>query len=246
MSPAPLLLAASHGTDDENGRAAVASLVAAIAAELPDVPVSASFVDVQQPDVPSALDALEPGRDAVIVPLLLSAGYHVRTDLARDARDAAGRTVTVAGALGPDERLARLLARRLAEAGLGPDDIVVLGAAGSTDPRAVDDCRVAADQLAALIGRPVTVGFISAAHPRLPDAVAAARVPGRRLVVATYLLAPGYFARLAREAGGDIVTSPLLAAGTPVPPELVAVAVDRYLALSAARHIHEPHAEENR
>ena len=234
--PAPVataaLVAASHGTSHPDGQRAVAALVRAVAAAGEHVTVIESFVDVQQPDVPQTLRALEPGRDAVVVPLLLSAGYHVRVDLARDARESIDRRVTIAGALGPDPRLARLLARRLEEAGLTPDDAVVLGAAGSTDTHAVEDCRVAASELAELLGRPVAVGFISAATPRLVDAVAEARVGSRggRVVIASYLLAPGYFAGLAGEAGADLVAAPLLIADEAVPRELVDIVGDRYRA----------------
>lgn len=230
---APVLVAASHGTSHPDGQRAVAALVRAVAASSQQIVVRESFVDVQQPDVPQTLRTLEPGRDAVVVPLLLSAGYHVRVDLAGDARETVDRRVTIAEALGPDPRLTRLLARRLDEAGLGSDDVVVLGAAGSSDPNAVEDCRVAAAGLAALLGRPVTVGFISAATPRLADAVADARsghAAGHRVVIASYLLAPGYFAGLAQAAGADLVTSPLLVADEPAPRELVDIVHDRYLA----------------
>jgi hypothetical protein len=76
----------------------------------------------------------------------------------------------------------------------------------------------------------VRVGFISAASPRLPDAVELERAeaPGARVIIATYLLAPGYFADLAGEAGADVVTAPLLAAGEAPPEELVDLVIDRY------------------
>lgn len=236
MTASPTLLAASHGTSHPGGQRAVAALVRAVAAEAGQTAVVESFVDVQQPDVPTSLSALEPGRDAIVVPLLLSAGYHVRVDLARDARESLDRCVTIADALGPDPRLTRLLARRLDEAGLAPEDAVVLGAAGSSDARAVGDCRVAASKLAELLGRPISVGFISAATPRLADAVAEARraAGGGRVVIASYLLAPGYFAGLAGEAGADVVTAPLLVAGEAAPRELVEIVLDRYRAVCNA------------
>lgn len=227
----PALVAASHGTSNPDGQRAVAALVAAVAESSAGITVRGSFVDVQKPDVPQSLSALDAGQNAVVVPLLLSAGYHVRVDLARDSREAVDRHVTIAGALGPDQRLARVLIRRLEEAGLLPDDVVVLGAAGSSDERAVDDCRMAATELGRLLGRPVTVGFISAATPRLPDAVREARSGSgglRRVVIASYLLAPGYFAGLAQEAGADLVTATLLIADEPVPQELVDIVRDRY------------------
>lgn len=237
---APLLLAASHGSRSAAAQHAVLALVDAVTQRLttgtPAVPVVGGFVDVQQPDVPHCLAAVAPGRATVIVPLLISAGYHVRFDLANAVAEARPRTVVVTDALGPDERLARILADRLTECGLAADDRVVLAAAGSSDANAVADCRVAGEQLAALIGRPVTVAFIAAAQPRLTDAVAAVRAesPAARVVVASYLLAPGTFAGLAREAGADVVSAELLIEGEEPPAALVDVVVDRYRAAAAA------------
>jgi len=232
---APALLAISHGTDSATGAAAVATLVDAVAARLSDVPVHAGFVDVQQPDVPTCLARLREHpavASTVVVPLLLSAGYHVHVDLREDV-DAAvegGDDVALGGALGPDDRLVDLLVRRLDEAGLRPDDAVVLAAAGSSDPRAVADCEATAARLAERLGRTVPVGYIANATPRVHEVVAGARAehPGRRVVVATYLLAPGFFADLAARAGGDVTAAPLLVAGAEAPDELVEVVVERY------------------
>lgn len=218
------LVAASHGTSDPAGRAAVAALVDAVRRLNPAIDVLDSFVDVQEPDVPSTLATLEPHRPAVVVPLLLSAGYHVHVDLAEAAQEAE-RPMRVTGALGPDPRLADVLARRLAQAGLGPDDRIVLAAAGSSDASAVADCHTTGRLLAALLDRDVTVSFISAAEPRVPEAVAAERLahPGARVAVASYLLAPGYFAGLAVAAGGDVTSAPLLTAEDAPPVELVSI-----------------------
>ncbi|GAA2743938.1 sirohydrochlorin chelatase [Terrabacter aerolatus] len=225
-SASPALVAVAHGTSSAAGRSAIGSLVAAVAARRPDLTVRAAFVDVQPPGpstVLTSLDAATPGR---LVPLLLSAGYHVYVDLAEAAEAVPG--TTVAPALGPDDRLASLLARRLADAGLRDDDVVVLGAAGSSQASAVGDCEHVAAALGRLIGRPVVAGYLSAAEPRLADAVAAQRLPGRRVVVATYLLAPGFFADLAGRSGADLTTPPLLLAHEPAPEELVDIVVERY------------------
>ena len=226
------LLAVSHGTSSPTGAAAVAALVEAVAAVDGAPRVEPAFVDVQQPDVPTTLAAVGNGLPVVVVPLLLSAGFHVHVDLreAADEAEAAGQEVRIAGAMGPDDRLVAVLARRLEEAGLREDDAVVLAAAGSSDSRALDDCETVAKALSTHLRRPVTLSYISAAKPRVAAAVAAAREEGRRVVVASYLLAPGYFADLAAEAGGDVTTEPLLTAEGPVPPELVALVLDRYRA----------------
>jgi sirohydrochlorin ferrochelatase len=236
---APLLLLASHGSRDPVAQRTVLGLVAAAARELaavsPSTTVEGGFIDVQRPDVPHCLAAAEPGRDAVIVPLLISAGYHVRFDLANAVAGAAPRHVAVTAALGPDPRLTGILADRLAQSGLRAADRVILAAAGSSDANAVADCHTAGEQLAATLGRPVTVAFIAAAHPSLPDAVAAARTesPDARVVVASYLLAPGTFAAMARRAGADVVSATLLAEGEEPPAALVDVVLDRYLSAVA-------------
>lgn len=233
------LVAASHGTSDPAGRRSVAALVQAVRDARPDLDVSDAFVDVQEPDVPTTVAAVAPDQEVTLVPLLLSAGYHVKVDLAEAAADAATaaspRAVGVTGALGPDARLAAVLARRLREAGLddgddrdrdgdGSADRVVLAAAGSTDPAAVADCHVMGHLLAAVLHRPVTVSFISAAQPSVAEAVTAARASGTgRVFVASYLLAPGYFASLAAAAGADVTSRPLLVDGERPPRELVEI-----------------------
>ncbi len=225
---APALVAVSHGTSSPAGQAAVVALFEAVARETP-VRVVGCHVDVQQPDVPAALSSLPAAQEAVIVPLLLSGGFHVHVDLVNEASEA-DREVEIARALGPDDRLVQLLARRLHEAGLRPGDAVVLGCAGSTDARAVEDCVEMARRLGAVLGREVGVGFISAASPPLGEAVSDARMshPSSRIVISNYLLAPGYFNDLAHGLHADVVSDPLLVTDGPVPPELVAIILDRY------------------
>jgi sirohydrochlorin ferrochelatase len=167
----------------------------------------------------------------------------VYVDLTEAVADERTRRVVLSGALGPDDRLAAVLLRRLEEAGLRDDDRIVLAVAGSSDRRAVEDCRDQAARLAAASGRDVALGFLSAAEPRLPDAVAAARAEASagasavgsagRVVVANYLLAPGYFDDLARAAGADVTAQPLLLPDEPAPQELLDVVLDRYDAAAA-------------
>lgn len=224
----PALLAISHGTASPHGQLAVAALVDAVAGAC-TVPALLGHVDVQQPDVPAVLSSLAAGRSAVIVPLLLSAGFHVHVDLA-DAASVHDRDVSVARALGPDDRLVRVLAQRLARSGLRWNDAVVLGCAGSSDDRAVEDCLEMARRLGDALHRPVSVGFISASHPPLPEAIEEARRlnPHSRVLVSTYLLAPGYFNDLAHAMDADVVSDPLLMTDAESPPEIVSLVLDRY------------------
>ncbi len=226
MSTAPALLAISHGTASREGQEAVGALVDAVAQRLPGVTVRLGHVDVQQPDVAASLAAIPPNQPVAIVPLLLSAGYHVHVDLVEQT--AHDPRVTIAPALGPHENLVEVLWAKLAPFTPSPRDALVLAVAGSSDERANEDCRQTARMLAERSGREVAVGFLAAAQPRLDDAVARARADAERVLVASYLLAPGFFQDRARaSAVGCAVSSPLLEPGA-APEALVELVLERY------------------
>ena len=221
-----MLVACAHGTRNPTGRRLIAELALAARTLRPGLQTTAAFVDVQPPTVVDVVRGLAAaGTPAVVVPLLLSGGYHVHVDIAGAV---AGHPSAVAARpLGPDPRLAAVLTDRLVAAGADRQDpatAVVLAAAGSSDPRSVADVQGTADLLQRDWAGPVTTGYGSAARPAVPDAVAAARRAGAaRVVVAAYLLAPGHFSDKLQGAGADCVTAPLL------PDErIAAVLLDRY------------------
>ena len=213
----PTLLAVSHGTSDAAGAQAIADLVEAVAARLPEVEVRAAFVDVQEPDAVDALAAIE--GPVVVVPLLLSSGFHVHHDLhgmVADRPDA-----VVAAPLGPDPRLAAVLAERLPAASALP---VILAVAGSRDPRSLTDAEGMAAVLGEHLGRRVELAYLAAREPDLPTALAA----HPDAVVSTYLLARGYFFDLTeRQAAGRTTTLPLLD-GAAVPEPLIDIVIARF------------------
>ena len=255
-----VLVGTSHGTDDPAGQAAVRALLEGVRAARPELDVREAFVDVQQPEVDEVLagavrdavagGASDGGPAAVVVPLLLSTGYHVQHDIAQAvaAVNASGEGVAVAAdPLGPHPLLVDILADRYAaaEAAHGsfrPDDAVVLAAAGSSVAAAATAVEEVTSGLAQRLGRAVTPSYGAGAEPRVPAAVAAARagtpatpgapeVPGAsRVIVVSYLLAPGYFLDRVLEAGADVVTDPVAgpARAEKADPRLVQVVLDRY------------------
>ncbi|MBM7830238.1 sirohydrochlorin ferrochelatase [Agromyces cerinus] len=234
------LVAVTHGAPSSANREAVIRLVDGVASARPDLDVSISFVDASRSDVAAALGPDDDG--AVIVPLVLSAGFHVRTGLSlgldgrgSDAGALAG--TRLAAELGPDDRIVEVLAERLGRLRLSDTDAVVLAAAGSNDPRAVRECFETARRLGHRLGRSVTVGFIAAAIPRLHDAIEMIREvhPGVRVVVGSYLLAPGTFYDAAASAGADAIASPLLLPDEAAPGLLVDLVLDRYRDIAGAR-----------
>ena len=204
-----MLLCVAHGTRDPAGVDSVSEIVDAVRTAAAPVEVRAAFVELVEPDVRAALSGIPTDRRAVLVPLLLSSGFHDRVDL--PAAIAAARPGTAhAPVLGPDPLLAVALADRLREAGWQPGDAVVLAAAGSSDPAAVETVRTQAALLAAELATEVGVGFGSAAEPPVAAAVTAARATGAdRVAIAPYLLATGHFAARLTEAGADVVAAPL-------------------------------------
>lgn len=217
----PTLLAVSHGTADVDGAAAIAALVAEVRAALADVDVIEAFVDVQQPDAAELAPQLD--GPLVIVPLLLSSGFHVHHDLHGIAKTRP--STVIADPMGPDPLLAEVLVQRL-PAG---DDPVILAVAGSRDPRSLTDAEGMGALLAHHLGRAVHLAYLAARQPDLPTALA----EHPNAIVSTYLLAQGYFFDLAqRQAADRALTMPLLDGG-PVPQPLVGLVVARYEAAAA-------------
>ncbi|GAA1527109.1 sirohydrochlorin ferrochelatase [Microbacterium ginsengiterrae] len=221
------LVACSHGTSDVAGRAAISSVIDDVRTLLPDVRVVSAVVDVEQPQIDEVL-AREAVDDVVVVPVLLSVGYHTSVDISEAV--GAHPRARQADPLGTHPLIADILVDRLAAAlpdGWRDGDHVVLAAAGSSNPAAAQDVDLVAERLRTRVPAPVTVGFASASTPRVADAVAAARSAGaRRVIAASHLLAPGFFAGLIRSAGPDVVTAPLAP-----DPRIARIITDRFRAM---------------
>jgi len=193
------LVTVAHGTRNQADNRVAVEVTAAAGARL-GIGATASYVELCDPlfaDVVAGLDGA-----AVVVPLLLSTGYHVTKDLPAAVATA---TVPIAlgGAFGPDPLLAAAQVDRLVEAGAAPGQPLVLVAAGSTDAAALDDLAAAAGLLADAWGGEVRLATLGGLGPRPAEVVR----PGD--AVSPYLLSPGHFARRAAEesraAGAAVV-----------------------------------------
>ncbi|MEU1725028.1 CbiX/SirB N-terminal domain-containing protein [Nonomuraea sp. NPDC005692] len=205
--PLPTLVLAAHGTRSAAGERALAALTRSVRRARPGCRVEMSFLEISSPLLADVLPAV-PG-PVVVVPLLLAGGYHVHVDLP-EVVAARRPDALVAGRLGPHGLLTSALVRTLAHAGLRAADTVILGAAGSSDPAGLADVRAAARRLSVRLSRPVTAAFATSGTPSLPDAVDQARRTSRgRVVVASYVLAPGFFHDRLDASGADLVTAPL-------------------------------------
>ena len=248
----PSLVAIAHGSRDPRAGATIAELLAAArtraaARGLAGLEARGAFLGHAPPAPLQVLSALagDPGgeRDVVVLPLLLTAAYHSGTDipgvLAEATAGLPGLRIRYGEPLGPHPGLVRALDRRLAEAGQDPGGdrsgtAVVLASAGSSQPSASAAIAAMASGWQADRGwLAVRPAYASAASPTPGQAVAdLLRGGAQRVVVASYLLAPGLFADRIREAslaaGAAAVSAPLGAA-----PEVADVLLDRYLQAAA-------------
>jgi sirohydrochlorin ferrochelatase len=239
----PPLIAVAHGSSDPHAAATITDLmdVAADRARttgLSGLRAQAAYLSHALPPVPAILESLSADGhpDVVVLPLLLTPAYHSDTDLPAILREQRtrlpGLRIRYGQPLGPHPALLRALDRRLGEATSTPapqETAVVLAAAGSSRPRAnAAVARLAAQWRSARGWRAVVPAYASAAPPSPAEAVAGLLNSGaKRVVVATYLLAPGSFADQIREqslaAGAQAVSAPLGAA-----PEVADVLIERY------------------
>ena len=215
------LVLVAHGTRNPRGVEMVAALADAVSAEIGTTRVA--FVDVLGPS-PAEVLRDTPG-SAVVVPAFLASGYHVHTDVPREVADSAHTSVAITDALGPDPVLAEVMLDRLRDAGWQTGDSIVLAAAGSSDPRALEQHRRAAAMLVDAARVPVRIGYVATAVPTVAEAVSALRDEGHtRVFVASYLLARGLFHNRLADAGADGVAEPL-----GVHPAIVDLVVARYV-----------------
>jgi len=235
--PEEALVLVAHGSADPRAAAAIGELMPLVARRATERGLSvpdlrAAYLGHAAPSVPQVMRAFGPDAQVTVLPMLLTAAYHSKTDIPRLlARVSAGMRVTYGEPLGPHPLLLRALERRLPPAAFdNPAEVgVVLAAAGSSDPEAnATVARLAAQWQAGSGWHAVRPAYASAADPDPATAVTGLlRAGARRVVVASYLLAPGLFAdriRAASQAAGASATSPALGAS----PEVADVVLDRY------------------
>ncbi|MET7696630.1 sirohydrochlorin chelatase [Streptomyces sp. NPDC005485] len=219
----PALVLVGHGSRDPRALATVRTLIERVRELRPHLPVHLGHIELNEPLLPDTLASLaradqDTPAGAVLVPLLLSRGYHVKHDIPEAAAAAEDLRTRVAAPLGPHPLLVETLYARLVEAGWRTRTTeatrrasgVVLAAAGSRDPHAAVDTRRTAQLLAERLGVPVVPAYASAATPTVSAAVRALAARGRhRVAVASYFTAPGRFATECAAAAPWIAAAPL-------------------------------------
>ena len=188
---ATTLVTVAHGTRKDGGNEVARELTAA-AGERLGTKAIATYVELSEPLFADVMTRAE--QPAVVVPLLLSTGFHMRSDLPEQAA-LASVPVALGRQLGPDPLLAQAQVERLVEAGARRGQRVVLVAAGSSDEAATCDQMCAVAHLARAWDGKVELATLSGHGARPADVIR----PGD--AVSPYLLSPGFFHDRLRRAG---------------------------------------------
>jgi sirohydrochlorin ferrochelatase len=240
-----VLVAVAHGSADPRASATIAELAAVARERSPGLDLRTAFLGHAPPSLPQVLGTIEADREVTVLPLLLTPAYHSKADIPRMLARIPRPRVSYGATLGPHPLLLDALDRRLAEAlsMSGPAahrdpsrTAVVLAAAGSTDPGAnATIARMAAQWQARAGWLAVRPAYASAAEPSPATAVTGLLQEGApRVVVATYLLAPGLFADRIHHtalAAGAAAVSPALGACA----EVADVMLDRFAQMGSTR-----------
>ena len=203
----------AHGTRSAAGLQTTRELRDAVAAARPGTPVELCYLDVVDPRLPDVLAADD--RPAVVVPALLSTGYHVQHDIPEAIGQRAD--TVLARHLGPHPLLVDAMLDRLPPPHAAAATALV--GAGSSRPEAREELAATAALVGARTGGEVAVFTMA---DDLPAELAALPHP---LQVVTYLLAEGQFVSTLRTAAG-----PTARVGDPlgVHPALVELVWTRY------------------
>ncbi|TSD98445.1 sirohydrochlorin chelatase [Gordonia rubripertincta] len=223
MSPSLVLVA--HGSRDPRFGATARRVRGAVAAALPGVEVVLSYLDLDDPLVGDVLASgpNEHGDDPVVVPLLLSAGYHHKVDLPAiiaEHRPFARQTDVIG-----TRSFTTALADRLLEAGLGERDGVILSAVGSSDESADRHVRRRALELSTYLHRPVEVVFATKLGPNnraVTSAVRRLRVAGaQRIALSPYFLSAGLLIERVESALDALADETLVAGPLGAHPDVI-------------------------
>jgi len=259
-----VLVAVAHGSKDPRAAACVDELMSLVRSRLDATTLGAmtelrtAYLGHAAPSLPQVLGSIGRDRRVTVLPLLLTAAYHSKTDLPR-LLARSSRSFVYGDTLGPHPLLLRALSRRMADTGVRDRSRtgVVLAAAGSSDPEANATISGLAAQWQAASGwhsvlpayacppatgttatgttaTGTTATGTTVTGTTVAEAVGAlSRGGARQVVVATYLLAPGFFTdRIRREAlaAGAVAVSAALGAA----PEVADVILDRYATATPA------------
>ncbi|MEU4206618.1 sirohydrochlorin chelatase [Rothia terrae] len=237
------VIAVAHGTDSPDGRATIDAIRESLAQQLEaedagEFQVHEAYVDVQEPSLDAVAAKFSEEDEVIMVPLLLSTGYHTQVDMKKAADASPARDVRIARALGPSAQLAKLQRTRLEEAGWDGSGQIVMAAAGSSRADGRQAVELQSEIFSTLLSQHAPHGFVASIDPKIADVVEEHSAE----FVSTYLMGRGFFQGLLHKLDGAgkglIVAEPLVIPGDEDSASVVAsVAKERVLEADASYRI---------
>jgi sirohydrochlorin cobaltochelatase len=203
--PEAVLLVA-HGSRSAAGQQEMAALASAVEAARPAGMVRFGYLELSDPPASRAMDDLlaAGARDIVVVPLMLHAAGHAKSDVPAVVLDARARhpdaRITYGRPFGVDHALLVLGRQRLEQAGALGLPLALLSR-GTSDPDANAEAYRACRLLAEMTGaRPALAGFAGVTWPDVTGALDELRRLGAtRIATLAWFLATGVLLDRMRE-----------------------------------------------
>lgn len=197
--PSPALLLVGHGSRSTAGVAAYWDFADVLRARAPWLQIGCGFIELSQPDLDTAIDAVvEAGATSVVaVPLVLLGAGHLKSDgpaaLQRGRDRHPDVSFSYARDLGIHPSVLAVAEERVRAAATSDTDAVVVVSRGSSDPDANSDLykvgRLLADSRGLGLVEPA---FVSLAPPDVGAALERCYLLGaRRIAVVPYFLFTG-------------------------------------------------------
>ncbi len=246
MGDIDAVLLVAHGSRSAAGQQAMAALAAGVATALPAVPVHLGFLELSEPAAGVVAQEVIAGgaRRVVVVPLMLHAAGHAKSDVPALVLDARLRhpeaELLYARPFGADHALLELARRRIEDAG-GNELPLAVFARGTSDPDANAEAYRVARLVAEMTRAPlVAPGFSGVTWPNVRGALDQLRLLGATQIVAfAWYLATGVlldrmrddFHLFTADTGIEVLDAGYLGTG----PDIVQVVLDRVEEAAAGR-----------
>lgn len=201
------LVAFAHGSQDPHHATDIEVLMDKVREQRPGLNVVVKYLEFSRSPV-SEMVYLANSANArpVAVPLLLSRGYHLCTDVEIVARQG---NLIAAKPLGPDDDLIDVMVQELSVSGARLDAPIILAAAGSRNELGRADVAMVSSMLQGRLGVQVTTAYLGSVGPHINQVAARFRNSGLEFSICSYLLSRGKFHSSLYSLGSKWVTRPL-------------------------------------
>lgn len=200
----PPLVAVAHGSRYRCASENVERLISQVRQIRPDLKIILCYLERTEPSFFKVIEKVP--TSSVVVPLILSRGFHVFSDIQGNCSRYGIKSTPP---LGPDPILSEVIAERLMEAGTPLGTPVVLAAAGSSCREGTEDVESAARDLSHKLGVQVKIGYLNGSGNSVAKTAHKLRLEFGEFAIAPYLLSPGNFITLANSVEARWIASPL-------------------------------------